>query len=116
MTVFEDLSEKIVRIEIITSFIYDMKKNGSSSVSVNDIQAKAGTKANMAEVILDLTNELAAIPKILRDYGNQIELLNNKVIVATEKLAEKTDADGNELIEKIEKLIESQQIIEDKIT
>ena len=82
---------------------------------MNRSKAGGGTK---------LDNHGKVIFKLYSIYicGNQIELLTNKVISSTEKLAEKSDhvtrtatLDDNGLIEKIEKLIESQHTIEDKI-
>ena len=72
MKFFEDVLNKIRRIEAITFLILQMKKTGNTDLSVSDIQVKAGNKADMASVILDLTKELMSTSGTLREYGKHI--------------------------------------------
>ncbi len=89
MTFFDDIMEEITDFDGVITPILQMKKRDSTGVTEADIIAKAGSKSDMAKIIFKMTKQLISGGALLKKCGSHIEVLNGKLVSATEQLVEK---------------------------
>ena len=112
MTFFDDITSETELIHDIISPILKMKKSADSGVTVTDIQAKVGTKTDMASTIFKLTERLLSVQRVLKKCGSHMEILNEKAISAGAKVIE---LQGELLESKNGQIDQFKRLIEEKL-